>query len=166
MVSAFLSPFGYRHSLLGHPLPAAELGLPYGRLTGPRYQGPDDDGVATFHTHEMRSGWVPSKPRGRRCPHGRLHIFGRHLPHRNGKVPGPQYRFHRLGLCMTRHHRGFTCVHPSDLPPACDPRMEQESLGVFPRASHPAVTGSACRGGDRHVGHSPGLCDHHGLRST
>lgn len=30
----FLSPFGHRHSLLGHPLPARDLGLPCGRLTG------------------------------------------------------------------------------------------------------------------------------------
>jgi hypothetical protein len=28
-------PFGHRHSLLGHPVPARELGPPHGRLTGP-----------------------------------------------------------------------------------------------------------------------------------
>ena len=32
----FLLPFGGRHSLLGHPIPARGLGLPYGRLTGQR----------------------------------------------------------------------------------------------------------------------------------
>jgi len=31
----FLPPFGHRHSLPGHPVPAGELGLPCGRLTGP-----------------------------------------------------------------------------------------------------------------------------------
>jgi hypothetical protein len=31
---------------------------------------------------------------------------------------------------------------------------------AFPRASHPAVTGSACRGGDRHLGHLPELRHH------
>jgi hypothetical protein len=30
----FPSPFGHRHSLLGHPIPAGELGPPHGRLTG------------------------------------------------------------------------------------------------------------------------------------
>jgi hypothetical protein len=31
---AFLSPFGRRPWLLGHPIPAGELGVPYSRLTG------------------------------------------------------------------------------------------------------------------------------------
>jgi hypothetical protein len=31
----FPLPFGRRHSLLGHPIPARELGPPHGRLTGP-----------------------------------------------------------------------------------------------------------------------------------
>jgi len=30
-------------------------------------QGPDPDGVTAFRTHELRPGWVPSVPRGRRC---------------------------------------------------------------------------------------------------
>ena len=29
---------------------------------------PDPIGVVTLHTREMRPGWVPSMPRGRRCP--------------------------------------------------------------------------------------------------
>ncbi len=36
----FLLPFGHRHSLLGHPIPAQELGLPHSRLTGPSGAGP------------------------------------------------------------------------------------------------------------------------------
>jgi len=51
----------------GHPVPAEELGSPYGRLTGSPEGGPDLDGVSVFHTHELRSGWVPSLLRGRRC---------------------------------------------------------------------------------------------------
>ncbi len=67
---AFLPPFGRRHSLLGHPVPARELGPPCGRLTGPPQSAPDPDGVSVFHTHEKRRGWVSSVPRRRRCPHG------------------------------------------------------------------------------------------------
>jgi hypothetical protein len=33
----FPLPFGRRHSLLGHPVPAGELGPPHGRLTEPRF---------------------------------------------------------------------------------------------------------------------------------
>jgi hypothetical protein len=60
----FPLPFGGRRWLLGHPVPAGELGVPHGRLTGQR---PDPDGVSVFRTHELRSGWVPSRLRGRRC---------------------------------------------------------------------------------------------------
>ncbi len=63
MVSRCLSATGI--SLLGHPVPAEELGPPCGRLTGP--WGPDLDGVTAFRTHELRSGWAPSVPRGQRC---------------------------------------------------------------------------------------------------
>ena len=56
--------FRHRHSLLGHPIPAGELGPPHGRLTG-QTAGPD--GVTAFRTHEQRPGWAPSIPRGRRC---------------------------------------------------------------------------------------------------
>ena len=61
----FLLPFGHRHSLLGHPIPAEEFGSPHGRPTGPTR--PDLDGVTAFRTHEQRPGWAPPIPRGRRC---------------------------------------------------------------------------------------------------
>jgi len=60
----FLLRFRCRLLLLDHPIPAGELGVPHGRLTGQR---PDPDGVPAFRTHELRPGWVPSVPRGRRC---------------------------------------------------------------------------------------------------
>ena len=87
----------------------------------------------------MRSGWVPSLPRGLRCPHGWHRISSRRMPLHNGKVPEPRYCFHHPGLGITRHHRGFTVVHPSDLPQACDPRMEQESLGLSPELHTPPL---------------------------
>jgi hypothetical protein len=40
MFPAFPFPFGRRHSLLGHPVPAQELGLPHGRLTTTSGGGP------------------------------------------------------------------------------------------------------------------------------
>jgi hypothetical protein len=41
------------------------IGSPHGRPTDPH--GPDPDGVTAFRTHELRPGWVPRVPRGRRC---------------------------------------------------------------------------------------------------
>ena len=37
--------------------------------------GPDPVGVTTFHTIEMRPGWVPPLPRGRRCSPGEATSF-------------------------------------------------------------------------------------------
>jgi hypothetical protein len=59
--SCRLSATGVRFS--GHPVPAGELGLPHGRLTT-RQPRVDPVGVSTFHTHELRPGWVPSPLRG------------------------------------------------------------------------------------------------------
>jgi len=44
----------------------------------------DPDGVSTFRTSEIRPGWTPSIPRGRRCSHSRLIFPGRRLPHPSG----------------------------------------------------------------------------------
>ena len=122
--------------------------------------GPDPDGVATFRAHELRPGWVPSLPRGLRCPHGRQVIPGRRTPPCSGPSLYPRPATHHRRLLITRHHQGFTVVHPSGLPLACSPRVEREPSGFYPRASHPAVTGGACRGGDRHRGHLPELRHH------
>ena len=61
-------------------------------------QGSDPNGVVTFRTYEMRPGWVPSLPRGLRCPRGRRVISGRHTPLSGDQslYPGP-----------TTHHRRF-----------------------------------------------------------
>ena len=67
LVFGFLSPFGVPAFASGSSCPAAELGLPCGRLTGHTEVWSDLNGVSTFHTSEMRPGWAPSIPRGWRC---------------------------------------------------------------------------------------------------
>lgn len=44
----------------------------------------DPDEVSTFRTSEIRPGWTPSIPRGRRCSHSRLIFPSRRLPHPSG----------------------------------------------------------------------------------
>ena len=94
--------------------------------------GPDPDGVATFRAHELRPGWVPSLPRGLRCPHGRQVIPGRRTPPCSGPSLYPRPATHHRRLLITRHHQGFTVVHPSGLPLACSPRVEREPSGLSP----------------------------------
>jgi hypothetical protein len=131
MCPGFLSPFGHRHSLLGHPLPAGELGLPHGRLTGPHGWEPDPDGVVTFHAHEIRPGWVPSIPRGLRCPHDRkvCPAATRRLTTASPSTPTRQFT---NGASYHEASNKGSIIHPSGLPLACDPRMERTSLGFSP----------------------------------
>lgn len=72
--------FRSRRSLLGHPIPAGELSVPHGRLTAGTRAPPDPDGVTAFRTHELRPGWVPSIPRGRRCSSRPRDVLDRRLP--------------------------------------------------------------------------------------
>ena len=65
-------------------------------------------------------------------------------------VPTPRHSIPSIrGSASRSINQGFKRFHPSDLPLACDPRMETGTLGLEPRASHPALTGDARRGGDR-----------------
>jgi hypothetical protein len=101
--------------------------------------GPDPDGVATFRAHELRPGWVPSLPRGLRCPHGRQVIPGRRMPPCSGPSLYPRPATHHRRLLITRHHQGFTVVHPSGLPLACSSRVEREPSGFFPGLHTPPL---------------------------
>jgi hypothetical protein len=101
--------------------------------------GPDPDGVATFRAHELRPGWVPSLPRGLRCPHGRQVIPGRRTPPCSGPSLYPRPATHHRRLLITRHHQGFTVVHPSGLPLACSSRVEREPSGFFPGLHTPPL---------------------------
>ena len=57
--------------------PPPALGSPHGRLTGPK-AGPRR--VTAFRTFELRPGWVPPIPRGRRCSSRPRDVLGRRLP--------------------------------------------------------------------------------------
>jgi hypothetical protein len=54
------------------------------------------------------------------------------------------------GLNLTRHHRGFTGVHPSGLPLACGPRVEQGPLGFSLGLRTPPSPATHARAGTGH----------------
>jgi hypothetical protein len=123
-------PFGRRRSLLGHPIPAGELGPPCGRLTGRRR--PDPDGVTAFRTHELRPGWVPPIPRGRRCS---SRTEGRAQPAPAAPrrpVLRPCSNIPSAGVRFTRHQRGFTRFTRPVFPSPVAARMERAALGLPP----------------------------------
>lgn len=114
--------------------------------------GPDPDGVSMFHTREIRPGWVPPMPRGRRCSPGLIPRFSRRLPLPNGQSLNPAHPTHQQGLGMTRCQRRFTQFTRPVFPLPVAPRWNR-SPWAFPRASDPAVTSDARRGGDRPFEH-------------
>jgi hypothetical protein len=112
---------------LGHPVPAGEFRVPHGLPTSTAMV-PDPDGVSTFRMDEIRPGWVPSLPRG----HG-AHTTGKPRPAATAASQRQALRSsdtsHLPELSVTRRPRGFTHVHPSGLPLACNTRTERASLG-------------------------------------
>jgi hypothetical protein len=66
-------------------------------------------------------------------------------------VPTPRSHFHHPELNVTRHHQGFTRVHPSGLPLAdrvhLNPRMERGPLGFSPELRTPPLPATHVRVG-------------------
>ncbi len=90
----------------------------------------DLDGVSMFRTNEIRVGsGAPFTP-GLRCSHSRRKRISCRC---RSSATSPALRsFSCLPeLRVTKPHQGFTRVHPSTLPLACDPRTRQGPLG-FP----------------------------------
>ena len=149
--------------LPGHPVPARELGLPHGRLTG-HHTAPDPDGVSTFHTLEIRPGWVPPLSRGRRCPPWPDAVPGQRLPLPSGQSPHPAPASHRGG---TLHETSTEvhAIHPPGLPLACGPQMGQGPLGV-PLCSAPHCYQRRTTGRGRASSTRPELHDRHNQPSN
>ena len=130
-MSRFPMPFGRRHSLLGHPVPAegsASLTV-----------GPPASTAARISTGLPRSTRARYDRGGRPLYPGdggvlpvEGSLFNRHLPLPSGQSLRPAGTSHLRDLNVTRHRRGFTRVHPSGLPLACNPRMGRGSLGFSP----------------------------------
>jgi hypothetical protein len=168
-VSCRLSAAGLR--FLDHPVPAGELSLPHGRPT--EGDAPlDPVGVTTFHASEIRPGWVPpllrdgdALPADTESPAGACR-FTTTSPMLRWNIPPAE-------PTVTKHHQGFSRLHPSGLPLACGPRMERGPLGFSPELRTeplPATHVGAGTGLEHWPGmrcrHQPsGLCSTHSLIS-
>ena len=94
--------------------------------------GPDLDGVTAFRTRELRPGWVPSLPRGRRCSSRPSRFLDRRLPLYRGQSLHPAPASHRARLRLTRHQRGFKQFTRPAFPSPVAARMERAALGLSP----------------------------------
>lgn len=136
----FVSPFGRRHSLLEHPVPVTEFGLPHGWLTPPNRGGD----LAGF----PRSARVRRDRIG--CPlYSGTAVLTQparalRLPPAASQRPvlNPGTASHLRGCPMTKHAR----IHLHS-PARSSPRLWSlngaGTLGLFPQASDPAVTSDA-----------------------
>ena len=91
---------------------------------------PDPDGVTAFRTHELRPGWVPSLPRGRRCssrPPRRLLTGACRFA-----AASPSPRATPITGLLTRHQRGFTQFTRPVFPSPVAARMERGPFGFPP----------------------------------
>jgi hypothetical protein len=169
-VSRCLSATGIRFS--DHPAPAE--GSASLTVSPPDAIRLDPDGVVTFRTRQIRPGRAPSVPRGRWCAPARPSSPRRHpSPHNDRPLPHAGTS-HRARVLMTRRQRGFTqFTRPAF--PSLWPPDGTAALGPLPRASHPAVTRDARRGGDGpcaldqtlRLRHQPTSFDeHHCTRAT
>ena len=77
-------------------LPRRGFRLSYGRPTG-RAAGRTPSGLSMFRMREIRPGWAPSVPRGRRCAPGQSVTPSRHLPPSSGRSLSPACRIPPAG---------------------------------------------------------------------
>lgn len=133
------------------------IGLPYGRLTR-RFGRQDLIGVVVFRMSEMRPGWVSSEPRGRRCAPG-WRARAQPAPAALLRpVPTTRWCFPSAGACMTRHHRGFICIHPSGLPQPVTPGWDEGPWALTSgSAPHGYPRRTLRRGQALHTGLGPPL---------
>ena len=129
-VSCCLSATGI--GLSGHPIPAGELGLPHGRLTGHQPGAGPQRGSHVLHVPDTTGEGAPSTPG--------TAVFSRpdDLPDRRLPLPNGQ-SLHPAGASGLLNHgasTGVHAIHPSGLPLACNPRMGREPSG-FPLSFAP-----------------------------
>ena len=142
-----------RNSLLGHPMPAEELGPPDGRLTGPEAAGPRR-GYRVPHARAT-SGVGALSTRGRRCSSRPSRLLARRMPLCCGQSLHPAPASHRAGLSLTRHQRGFKQFAR----PLC-PSPVAPGWSGSPWAFHSSFAPHRCRRrtsrGGQAVEHEPG----------
>ena len=157
----FLPPFGYRHSLVGHPVPPRNsapltVGLPGTHL--------DPDGVSTFRTSESRPDWVPSLPRGPAVLSRPVRSLRSPLaPSPRGQALSPRSSSHLRSYPLRGVIKGSLAFTRPAFPLAwLFPRMEQGPLGSLPGLRTP--TGKTCgarRSGGRASNTRPESHDRH-----
>ena len=110
---------------------------------------PDPDGVTAFRTHELRPGWVPPIPRGRRCSSRPRDVLSRRLPLLRRPVLAPRSDIPPRGALLHEASTRVHAIHPSGLPLACSRPGGTGALGLSPELRTPPLPATHVEGGDR-----------------
>ena len=161
-VSCCLSATGIRFSVTLFP-PGSWAFLTVG-LPGTTLR-PDPDGVSTFHTCEIRPGWVPSLPRGRRCSSRPDAVPGRRLPLPSGQSLHPATASHQRGHSSRGINEGSRDSPVRSAPGLRPPGWDGKPLG-FPLCSAPRRYRQRTTGRGRAVSTRPELRDRHSRPSN
>ena len=128
-----------RNSLLGHPMPAEELGPPRGRLTGhARRRARTSTGLPRSARVSCSRGGCPLYPGDGGAPPGQVVSLTGACRSAAASPFHPAPASHLARLCLTRHQRGFKQFTRPAFPSPAAARMERAAAWAFPRASHPA----------------------------
>jgi hypothetical protein len=107
---------------------------------------PDPDGVSTFHTSEIRPGWVPSLPQGRRCSSRPDAVPDRRLPLPNGQSLHPAATTHLRGSALRGINEGSRDSPVRSAPHLWSPGGTG-TLGLPPELRTPPLPATHVRGG-------------------
>jgi hypothetical protein len=152
VVSRF--PVAFRRAGIGFGVILCPLGDGPSLRSADQAPGLDPNGVATFDTDQMRPGRVLPLPRGGGVlptdtspPVGACRFAA--------ASPAPRWSIPSVGALNDEAYGSSLMFTLSVFPSPVTPGRDGDPW-AFPRASHPAVTRDARRGGGRAVGHWPG----------
>jgi hypothetical protein len=134
----FPLPFGCRRSLLGHPIPAEELGPPCGRLTGQDVPARTSTGLPRSARVSYDRGGCPLYPEDGGAHPGLSRVLSRRLP-----LPSGQSFYPRSNIpsCEGALHGASTrvqAIHPSGHSPRLrPPGWDGPPLGLSPELRTP-----------------------------
>ena len=145
-------PFGHRRPLLGHPVPPVGFRPSHDRPTGPRHRPGPRRGFRVPRMRDPTGVGAPYTPRPAVFTRPTMGLRPPLAASTSGQALPPGSSSRRSRLRFTRHHQGFTGVHPSGLPLARSlSRTEREPLGFSLELRTPSRQDQpgARRGGDR-----------------
>jgi hypothetical protein len=155
LVSRRLSATGIRFSVIRFP-PRSWALLTVGLPSAPKHAR-TSTGVTAFRTRELRPGWVPSIPRGRRCsPRSGRTLQPAPAASQRPVLTSPPPTTHRRGP-FTRHQRRFKQFTRPVFPSPGAPGQNGNALGFPPSfAPRRPRAGRRTSGRGQAIEHGPG----------